>query len=232
LDLDGTGRYLFTISEDNSYQIRDISAIPYWSNSVSNDWYSLNNWYSNSGLSMNLGYLPSASDDVFILGNSGVVINLDNPQWIQPNSIDARLNTNTSGVAVFIYSTNNKTFSGIIYGNSYFSGVDVRNASTGINGYWSNSVSNDWYSLNNWYSNSGLSTSLNHLPFSFENVAILGNSGVVVNLDNPQWVQPNSIDTRLNTNSTGVPFFAYSTGDKHFNGVIYGDSTFSGVVVE
>ena len=125
LDLDGTGRYLFTISEDNSYQVRDISVIPYWSNSVSNDWYSLSNWYSNSGLSMNLGYLPSAFNNVFILGNSGVVINLDNPLWVQPNSIDTRLNTSSTGVPLFAYSTEDKHFSGIIYGDSTFSGVIV-----------------------------------------------------------------------------------------------------------
>ena len=54
------------------------------------------------------------------LNFSYYLTNLDNVNWIQPNSIDARNVTDVNGIC--FYSKNFAKFSGIIYGNSTFYG--------------------------------------------------------------------------------------------------------------
>jgi hypothetical protein len=125
LDLQDGKKYTISINENNSYSINEDQVGIYWSNSSGTDWFTLNNWYSNASLSNSLGRLPSISEDVIIRGNQGVVINIDNPQWIQPHSIDTRLNSDPNGIPLLMYSTQDKQFSGIIIGDSTFSGVVV-----------------------------------------------------------------------------------------------------------
>lgn len=126
LDLQDGKQYIISISENNLYSTNEVQLGAYWTNSSGTNWFTLNNWYSNSALSSNLGRLPSASEDVVIYGNQGVVINIDNPQWVQPHSIDTRLNSDPNGIPLLMHSTQDKQFSGIIIGNSTFSGVIVQ----------------------------------------------------------------------------------------------------------
>jgi hypothetical protein len=53
-------------------------------------------------------------------GSVAAVVDLDNPNWVQPNSIDT---TNVSDVnGICFTSANENKFSGTIYGNALFAG--------------------------------------------------------------------------------------------------------------
>ena len=93
----------------------------YWSNIVDTDWYNVDaNWFSESSLTTQATSLPSGSSDVFMTGSAAAIVNLDNQNWVQPNSIT------TIGVSdpmgIIFTSQNNAIFSGTVYGNASFSG--------------------------------------------------------------------------------------------------------------
>jgi hypothetical protein len=113
--------------------------------------------------------------------------------------------------------------------------VEHRVAEITITGlrYFNSSYSTEWFNQAAWYNDSSLSSKSNDLPYSFTDVVICGNNSVIINLDNPSWVQPRTINSKIN-NGTGVCFYSnlsgiysgYISGDASF----YGNSIFSGNV--
>jgi hypothetical protein len=93
----------------------------YWNNSVDSDWFNVGgNWFTENTLTTQATSLPSGSSDVFMNGSVAAVVDLDNADWVQPNSIDTTSVTDSKGI-VFT-SANNEVFNGVIYGNASFSG--------------------------------------------------------------------------------------------------------------
>jgi hypothetical protein len=97
----------------------------YFNSNLATDWYNVNSWYSDSAFSQNANYLPQKYSNVIAYGTSAAVVDLDNSNWIQPQSIDTRNVLDVNGAC--FYSNNNAIFSGIVIGNSSFWG----NASAG-----------------------------------------------------------------------------------------------------
>jgi hypothetical protein len=89
--------------------------------------------------------------------------------------------------------------------------------------YGSNS---NWYDPTAWFTDNSFTQSKNSIPESYSNAVMYGNSGAIVNLDNANWVTPNSIDTRNVTDINGICF--YSTTGAKFDGVVCGNSSFWG----
>jgi len=92
----------------------------YFNYDLNTGWYDQSSWYCNSSFSIAYSSLPQTYSDVIMCGSSGAYIDLDNQNWIQPNSIDTRNVTDINGIC--FYSNNFAQFSGIIYGNSAFFG--------------------------------------------------------------------------------------------------------------
>ena len=93
----------------------------YWNNTVDSDWFNVaGNWFTENTLTNQAASLPSGSSDVFMNGSVAAVVDLDNVNWVQPNSIDTTSVTDSLGI-VFT-SANNEVFDGTIYGNASFSG--------------------------------------------------------------------------------------------------------------
>ena len=100
-------------------------------------------------------------------------------------------------------------------------------AADGIGLYWNNEVGSDWFNVGaNWFTENTLSTQATSLPSGSSDVFMNGSVAAVVDLDDVDWVQPNSIDTTSVTDSKGIVFTSASSGV--FNGVIYGNASFSG----
>lgn len=93
----------------------------YWNNEVGSDWFNVGaNWFTENTLTTQATSLPSGSSDVFMNGSVAAVVDLDDADWVQPNSIDTTSVTDSLGI-VFT-SANNEVFDGTIYGNASFSG--------------------------------------------------------------------------------------------------------------
>ena len=62
----------------------------YWFSSVNTNWYPLSSWYTDPNKTVSATTLPNGSTNVIII-SGGLIpyVNLDNPAWIQPLSIDA-----------------------------------------------------------------------------------------------------------------------------------------------
>jgi hypothetical protein len=81
-----------------------------------NQWFTLsNNWYTNSSLTNQATSLPSGNTNVFMKGSTGALVDLSNPAWVQPASIDTTAVTDFYGIC-FVSGT----FSGTVYGNATF----------------------------------------------------------------------------------------------------------------
>ena len=93
----------------------------YFSGTSGQNWTTLGNWYSNNALTSAATGLPNASACVEILGNTGVLIDLDDVNYVQPYSIDATAVTSDEFGAC-ITSSNSGIFSGILYGDVQFLG--------------------------------------------------------------------------------------------------------------
>ena len=99
--------------------------------------------------------------------------------------------------------------------------------SDGIGLYWNNEVDSDWFNVGaNWFTENTLTTQATSLPSGSSDVFMNGSVAAVVDLDDADWVQPNSIDTTSVTDSKGIVFTSASSAV--FNGVIYGNASFSG----
>lgn len=62
----------------------------YFYSLIDNDWYNLGNWYADSAMTVAATLLPDDTQDVVILENTlRPVVDLDNPDWANPLSIDA-----------------------------------------------------------------------------------------------------------------------------------------------
>lgn len=91
----------------------------------------------------------------------------------------------------------------------------------GVGAYFSG-ANNAWYTLsNNWFVNSSLTNQATSLPSGDTSVVMLGVTGALVDLSDPAWVQPASIDTTAVTDNKGICFVSGS-----FSGTIYGNATF------
>jgi hypothetical protein len=93
----------------------------YWSNIVDSDWYNVGaNWFTDNTLETQATSLPSGSSDVYMSGSAAAFVDLDNQNWVQPNSINTVLITDPLGI--LFTSQNNGIFSGTVYGNASLSG--------------------------------------------------------------------------------------------------------------
>jgi hypothetical protein len=60
--------------------------------------------------------------------------------------------------------------------------------------YWYTSSSNNsWFNINNWFIDSNRLSAYNKIPNHLNNIVLLGNNGPLVDLDNYNWIQPNSV---------------------------------------
>jgi hypothetical protein len=100
----------------------------YWTSIADNDWYNVNqNWFTDNTFTTNADALPISTSEVQIWGNNGVLIDLDNTNWVQPALIDA---TNVTGVGygVCFTSQHSKCFNGTAYGTIEFLGNSYLNS--------------------------------------------------------------------------------------------------------
>jgi hypothetical protein len=94
----------------------------YWKSTVDNDWYNVSgNWFTTNTFTTHTDGLPTSTSQVKIFGNDGVLIDLDNQNWVQPALIDAT-NMTGNGYAVCFTSQNNNSFTGTVYGSVEFLG--------------------------------------------------------------------------------------------------------------
>jgi hypothetical protein len=83
---------------------------------TSDAWFTLsNNWYVNSSFTNQATSLPSGNTNVVMNGSVGALVDLSDPAWVQPASIDTTAVTDTDGIC-FVSGT----YSGTIYGNARF----------------------------------------------------------------------------------------------------------------
>lgn len=74
----------------------------YWFSNTNNDWYNLQNWYTDTSLKMKAATLPTETTNVIILSSQQFpYINLDNIKWIQP----ATINAHNTEIAFYANST-------------------------------------------------------------------------------------------------------------------------------
>lgn len=105
---------------------------------------------------------------------------------------------------------------------NYLKLTDSSNAGGGGVGAYFSGANNAWYTVsNNWFTNSSLTNQASSLPDANTSVVMNGVTGALVDLSNPAWVQPASIDTTAVTDSNGICFVSGT-----FSGTIYGNATF------
>jgi hypothetical protein len=93
----------------------------YWNNVNGSDWFNVGqNWFTDNGLSAQATSLPSGSSNVYMNGSVAAVVDLDDANWVQPNSIDTTAVTDAKGIC--FTSASNAVFSGTVYGNASFGG--------------------------------------------------------------------------------------------------------------
>ncbi len=88
--VDVTGKYFFSL--------------------LNNDWFDLSNWYGDADKTTQATLLPDDTIDVIVLPHTlRPVVDLDNPEWTDPNTIDA----GTAGIT-FASNNNNKVYAPIV----------------------------------------------------------------------------------------------------------------------
>jgi hypothetical protein len=88
--VDVTGKYFFSL--------------------LNNDWFDLSNWYGDVDKTTQATLLPDDTIDVIVLPHTlRPVVDLDNPEWTDPNTIDA----GTAGIT-FASNNNNKVYAPIV----------------------------------------------------------------------------------------------------------------------
>jgi len=59
-----------------------------WYSTGSTDWYDINNWFASfEGSNLSAAFIPNASSEVELTGGIAPVIDLDNPNWVEPVAI-------------------------------------------------------------------------------------------------------------------------------------------------
>jgi hypothetical protein len=95
----------------------------YWQGLDDSNWFNVSgNWFTENTFTDHATSLPSGASNVQMVGSVVPVANLDCASWVQPNSIDTTAITNPNGIC--FVSTGAAVFSGQIYGNAEFFGVD------------------------------------------------------------------------------------------------------------
>jgi hypothetical protein len=95
----------------------------YFSGNASNyNWFSSENWYTNSSLTTGAISFPQSGTTAVICGNKGPLIDLNHPYWSTPVLINALNLTDASGVCIYASPNNPTGFSGIISGTASFYG--------------------------------------------------------------------------------------------------------------
>ena len=97
----------------------------------------------------------------------------------------------------------------------------------GIGLYWQGLDDSNWFNVGgNWFTENTFTSHATSLPSGSSNVQMSGSVAAIVDLDDANWVQPNSINTTSVTDSKGIVFTSASSAV--FNGTIYGNASFSG----
>lgn len=59
----------------------------YWYNAEDTNWFNQDNWFADSGHTIPAGGLPTASNNVYIVGTQVPIANLGLGSWVNPNAI-------------------------------------------------------------------------------------------------------------------------------------------------
>ena len=193
----------------------------YWFSSVNTDWFALTSWYSDAAMLSVANTLPTSATDVTII-TGGLVpyVAMDNSKWVSPRSINA------IGTGITFYS---KLLAGV---TSELSGVPITflgNARYGIGNddnrkFWFSSTDTSLNVLSSWYRDYNKTVKADSLPISSTNIIIISGGLVpVVNLDDPTWIEPLSID------ATGIGVTFYSNLSASVKCTLFGGPmTFTG----
>lgn len=92
----------------------------YFNYDLNTGWYNPAAWFEDPTFSTSKNSLPQYSSNVFMYGVSGAFVDIGDSKWITPALIDTRNVIDPSGI--YIYSSAEKLFTGIIIGNSTFTG--------------------------------------------------------------------------------------------------------------
>lgn len=164
----------------------------YVSDNYSSNWFDLNNWTDE--LNGAATQLPLSSSNVTYTGTN-TIINIDDPLWVNPNSI-----TVTSNSVLGVSSANATAFTSQISGSgtvNFLGNVDVSvgnttqaplNLTKGVT--FTVGASALWSDLTYWTNSSGSAAGL--LPDASTNVVLSGGGNFVIDLDN-SFVYPASI---------------------------------------
>jgi hypothetical protein len=193
----------------------------YFSGSINNNWYNIDNWFSTRTFKTKSLSLPDYNNEAYMYTLASV--DIDNGLWKTPKLIDTRNVSNSSGI--YITSAMQNEFTGIISGNSAFSGASVVNVTNSL--YFSGTSNNNWYDINNWFVSERFKTKSLSLP-SYNNITCMyGSVPAYVDIDNAAWKTPTLIDTRSVTHPSGICIVSFVNNS--FTGKISGHSSFSGV---
>jgi len=111
---------------------------PIYFQGSNNDYYDLNNWFRDSSFTIPSIFIPTFNSSVIMSGNNLTYINIDNSYWVTPHIINTLNITNPSGVV--LTSTTGKIFTGVIIGNSTFSGA-IPSYAYDLNSFTANEIS-------------------------------------------------------------------------------------------
>ena len=104
-------------------------------------------------------------------------------------------------------------------------GKDFANETIPVNNYFSGYWNNNWFDKNNWFFDSSFVNELYEIPNS-QSIAIMYGDPALINLDNPNWIQPSLIDTRNISSEIGICL--YSQNNAVFSGQICGNAELYG----
>ena len=201
-----------------------FSALPgiLFTGEADSNWFNLANWKTTTGVQAQS--LPWASSEVTI--SAACVIDLDGSPWIQPFAINVGTNMltfNSTQEPRPVVTCDITASTGTVI----FNGVDYGIPSVRVGAIFRGNIDTDWFNISNWLT--AERTLANQLPGSTVNVTL--EHACVVNVDNPNWLQPASLsiggyDITFNSTQTVNPsitcdIFATS-GTAIFNGVNYG----------
>jgi hypothetical protein len=85
------------------------------------NWFSTQNWFSDSSFNNNVNYIPDENSIAYMYGATGAYVDIGDQLWKTPTKINTLNVTDISGIC--IYSNNSKAFNGTIIGNSTFLGA-------------------------------------------------------------------------------------------------------------
>jgi hypothetical protein len=195
----------------------------YFSGSINNNWYDANNWFVTNSFKTKASSIPKAINRAYMYGSDPAYVSIDSPSWITPQLINTQNVSHPSGV--YIVSSLGNDFTGVVIGTSTFSGVNV--VSVNQNLYFSGSINNNWYNIDNWFATNTFKTKSTSLP-SYGNEARMFTLACI-DIDDVNWKTPKLIDTTSVVNASGI--YITSNLQKEFTGIISGNSSFSGVSV-